>query len=106
MARLVRVVHIDDIDGAEGARPVDFSIDGQAYTIDLTEQNEAELRRLLQPYLDRAEKVGRKRGQRKGAAAQGTSTAKVRAWAVANGYKVSTRGRVPADILAAYEAAH
>ena len=30
----------------------------------------------------------------------------VREWAKQNGYKVSERGRVPASVLEAYEAAH
>ena len=30
----------------------------------------------------------------------------VRQWALANGYEVGTRGRLPAVVLDAYEAAH
>lgn len=107
MARLVRVVHIDDVDGTEGARPVEFSIGGEAYSIDLTAENEAAFRELLQPYIDKAEKVGRRRaGRTSSAAPKGASNPKIREWARANGYKVSDRGRISADVVAAYEAAH
>lgn len=108
MARLVRVIYTDDLDGTEGARPVEFSIGGDAYTIDLSEKNEAEFRALFEPYIVKAEKVGRKRGGRAtaAAAAKGNSNAEIREWARANGYRVSERGRISADILAAYEAAN
>ena len=107
MARLVRVVHIDDFDGTEGASPVEFSIGGDAYSIDLTPENEATFRELLQPYIDKAEMVGRRRAGRTAAAApKGTSNARIREWARSNGYKVSDRGRISAEVVAAYEAAH
>jgi hypothetical protein len=32
--------------------------------------------------------------------------AEIRAWAAENGYEVSARGRVPAEVRAAYEAAN
>ena len=39
-------------------------------------------------------------------ASGGGSSADVRAWARENGFAVSERGRIPAEIWAAYEAAH
>ena len=36
----------------------------------------------------------------------GSSTAEVRRWAQQNGYQVSTRGRIPASVTAAFESAH
>ncbi len=38
--------------------------------------------------------------------APGASTSVVRAWAVANGFAVSDRGRLPAEVRQAYGAAH
>ncbi|MCG6567741.1 Lsr2 family protein [Tessaracoccus sp. ZS01] len=106
MARLVRVVHIDDFDGAEGAKPVEFSIGGDAYTIDLTPENEEALRELLAPYIAKADKVGRRRSSSGRGGAKKVTNSDVRDWARANGYKVSDRGRIAADIVAAYEAAN
>ncbi|GAA4890994.1 Lsr2 family protein [Tessaracoccus lubricantis] len=106
MARLVRVVHIDDFDGSEGAQPVEFSIGGDAYTIDLTRENEEALRELLAPYIAKADKVARRRNTSGRGAARKVSNTDVRDWARANGYKVSDRGRISAEIVAAYEAAN
>lgn len=107
MARIVQVVHTDDLDGTEGAKPVEFSIGGDAYTIDLSAENEAKFRALLEPYIAKAERVGRRRSSTAGrGAAKRTNNTEIRTWARANGYKVSDRGRIAADIVAAYEAAN
>lgn len=105
MARLVRVVHIDDVDGSEGASPVEFSIGSDAYTIDLTEDNEQALREALAPFIEKAEKITRRRGgaNTRTAPKRSNNTA-IREWARENGYDVSSRGRIAADIVEAYEA--
>ena len=46
------------------------------------------------------------RRRARSSAGSGESPAEVRAWAEANGIKVNARGRIPADVLAAYRAAH
>ena len=46
------------------------------------------------------------RSTRRAAGKSTTNTRAVRAWANENGLTVSDRGRIPADIIAAYEAAH
>lgn len=111
MARIVQVVHTDDLDGTEGAKPVEFSIGGDAYTIDLSAENEAKFRALLEPYIAKAERVGRRRSSTSRStagrgAAKRTNNTEIRTWARANGYKVSDRGRIAADIVAAYEGAN
>jgi hypothetical protein len=52
-----------------------------------------------------ARKIGgrRKRGSK---AAGSASTSDIRAWALANGHDVSSRGRVSAEVREAYEKAH
>ncbi|MGV9193606.1 histone-like nucleoid-structuring protein Lsr2 [Microbacterium sp. MC2] len=117
MAR--RIVHqlVDDLDGTvlevgEG-ETVLFSLDGTAYEIDLTDSNAAALREALAPYVAAARAVsarsaapstgGRRRQQKR---AGQRDYAPIRAWAVENGYTVSERGRVPAAVLEAYDAAH
>ena len=45
-----------------------------------------------------------RRGRKSAASANdGTSAKEIRDWARSNGHKVNERGRVPADIVAAYE---
>lgn len=117
MAR--RIVHqlVDDIDGTlldvgEG-ETVLFSLDGTAYEIDLTDENAAALRGALERYTKAARTVSGSRGSSAGSAAgrrrrrSGQQDyGEIRDWAKKNGYQVSDRGRVPASVLHAYEAAH
>ena len=116
MAR--RIVHqlVDDIDGtlleAGEGETVLFSLDGVAYEIDLTDENAAALRGALDRYTNAARAVSSARAT--SAAAAGRKRRRsgqqdysgVREWAKQNGYQVSERGRVPASVLEAYEAAH
>ena len=118
MAR--RIVHqlVDDLDGTvlevgEG-ETVLFSLDGVAYEIDVSDGNAAALRAALTTYIDAARPVSAGRSQRSSAASAAERKRRrtgqqdygpVREWAKANGYKVSERGRVPASVLEAFEAA-
>lgn len=119
MAR--RIVHqlVDDIDGTlldvgEG-ETVLFSLDGVAYEIDLTDENAAALRSALERYTKAARTVSSARAVSRSASSSGGRKRRrsgqqdysgVREWAKQNGYQVSERGRVPASVLEAYEAAH
>ena len=62
---------------------------------------------------ERLEAMGRRRTRRRGAAATGSTgagksdeLAKMRDWGRANGFKVSSRGRVSQELQDAYAAAH
>ncbi|WP_394279357.1 Lsr2 family protein [Microbacterium sp.] len=119
MAR--KIVHqlVDDLDGTvleigEG-ETVLFSLDGTAYEIDLTTDNAAALRDAMSPYIDAARTVSSRtaapRGAGNGAGRKQKRSgqrdyAPIREWAAKNGYTVSERGRVPAAVLEAYDAAH
>lgn len=105
MAQKISIQLIDDIDGTEAAETVNFALDGQAYVIDLSEKNAAALRNALAPYVGHAQRESR-RGTR-GTRGRSSSTASdIRAWAREAGYTVPDRGRVAAEIKAAYDAAH
>ena len=117
MAR--RIVHqlVDDLDGtlldAGEGETVLFSLDGVAYEIDLTNDNAAALRAALERYTDAGRTVSSARatsstpstGRKRRRSGQQDYSG-VREWAKQNGYQVSERGRVPASVLEAYEAAH
>lgn len=109
MAQKVQVILVDDIDGGEADETVTFSLDGVAYEIDLSSENAEKLRNAVAPYVGAARRVGgravRGRGRRAGARG-GTSTSAIREWAKQKGLKVSDRGRIPAEIVEQYEAAH
>jgi len=110
MAQKVKVLLIDDIDGSDADETVSFAVDGVSYEIDLNAANAAELRDALARWIGHARKSGgRRTPARRSAAASSSSggdTGPIREWARANGYKVSDRGRIPADVREAYTAAH
>jgi len=107
MARTVAVVITDDIDGTDGAETVSFGVDGVQYEIDLSEQNRAKFQTAFALYTEHGRRV-RPQYRRPGAASTGARTdrAAVRSWAKENGLQVSERGRISADVMAQYEAAH
>lgn len=107
MAQKVSIVLVDDLDGSEATETVAFSIDGTSYEIDLSAANAAKLRDAFAAYVGHARKVGARRGNgRRSSTAAGPSAKDVRAWARANGTNLPDRGRIPGDVLAAYNAAH
>lgn len=105
MAQKVQILLLDDIDGSEAAETVQFGLDGSHYEIDLNDKNAGKLRDALSGYIGHARKTTTKKG-RATRTELGPSTREVRDWARSNGYEVSDRGRVPAEVKAAYEAAN
>ncbi len=108
MAQKVQVLLVDDIDGTEATETVSFALDGVAYEIDLSTGNAGQLRTELSQYLEHARKSSgaqlRRRRQRNGAGRE--QSAAIREWARTHGHKVNERGRIPANVVAEYEAAH
>jgi Lsr2 len=109
MAQKVQVLLVDDIDGTEAAETVSFSLDGLSYEIDLTVANANRLRENLATWVGHARRSGGRKNSRKattqGGARRGDLGA-VREWARNNGHQVSDRGRISADVLAAYDHAN
>lgn len=102
----------DDLNGKEGASTVLFGLDGKNFTIDLTPENEASLRKALAKFVKAATEVVpepvRAPRTRRTSAPRGrgnTDTAAIRAWAQANGIAVGTRGRIDSEVVEAYHAA-
>lgn len=106
MAQRVNIVLTDDLDGSDAAETVSFALDGNTYEIDLSGANAAKLRDAVRPFVAAARKTGGRAKSAKGRAAASSNATDIRAWAQAQGLAVSARGRVPAEIRAAYEAAH
>jgi len=118
-----RVIHrlIDDLDGQPAYETIIFGLDGAHYEIDLSASNAEQLRRAVAPFVAGATKIGRgplgalrDRAAARGAANTGASTprrtaqdrerlAQIRTWAQANGHQIKDRGRIPADVITAYE---
>ena len=107
MAQQIQTLFIDDIDGGAAAGTVRFALDGTDYEIDLSGQHTDELRETLGKYIEHSRKVGSaaRRALRGRRSASPIDTAKVREWARGNGFDIKDRGRVPADLVAKYQAA-
>ncbi len=118
MARKVQVILSDDLDDSVPAdETVTFALDGTTYEIDLSEKNAAEMRDAFGKYVSAARKVsGRSSGRASGAGRSRATggggrmdreqAGAIRDWARKNGHAVSDRGRIPASVVEAYEAAH
>ncbi|GAB3273046.1 histone-like nucleoid-structuring protein Lsr2 [Kineosporia babensis] len=110
MAQKVQVILVDDLDGGEAEESVSFSLDGVNYEIDLSAANAEALREAITPWVEHARKISGRaaRGTRgpRGRSAAKADLGDVRSWARENGYQVSDRGRVSAEVMAAYEGAH
>lgn len=110
MAQKVKILLIDDLDGSDADETISFAVDGVSYEIDLNNEHASELREAFSRWIGHARRAGGRRstGRRGGAGSSARSgdTGAIREWARENGYKVSDRGRVSAEIREAYAAAH
>ncbi len=109
MAQKVQIILEDDLDGSAATETVTFGLDGTSYEIDLNAEHASELREALAAYVGHGRKLGGGRRGRKAAApapTAGASAAEVRAWAKSNGFTVPDRGRIPAEVRSAFDAAN
>ena len=112
MAQKHIVQLIDDLDGGPADETVNFALDGSNYEIDLSEKNAARLREAFAEFAASGRRVNRGSRARSGAAPRRArngrgdreQTAAIREWARKNGYKVGEKGRIPGDVLQAYNA--
>lgn len=110
MARKVVVSLIDDFDGKPADETVQFGLNGVRYEIDLSAKHAMKMRQDLQPWVDAGRRIGGSR-RRRGVGTGGESidrkqSADIREWARKAGYEVARRGRIPADVIDAFRAAH
>ncbi len=107
MAQTVIVQLTDDLDGSEADETVRFGFRNVAYEVDLNAKHASDLEKAISKYLDAARKIGRTpRATTKRSSSAKSDAGSIREWAKANGFVVSDRGRVSAEIREAYEAAH
>ena len=109
MAQKIQTLFIDDIDGSEAEGTVRFALDGAEYEIDLNAKHAEALRKSMAKYIDAARRSSgaARRPARSGrrASASGVNTTEGREWAMAQGYEVKDRGRVPAELVVKFRAA-
>lgn len=122
MAQKTVVSLIDDMDGqSEADETVEYALDGVTYEIDLAKDNAEALREVFAPYIAAARRTGGR--ARSGTGNRGRSSASngavataagrgreamkaIRDWAKSSGWEVSDRGRLPSNVVEAYDAAH
>lgn len=107
MAKTTEIRLTDDLDGSEAVEELTFALRGTTYEIDLNAKNVAALEKALDTFIN----AGRKPSiiNRNGRALNRNRSTKedvgaLRAWARDNGFEVSDRGRLPAEIRDAYNA--
>lgn len=119
----------------EDSKPVEFSFDGRVYFIDLSDVQTKEVQEFLQPYMDAAHRnlkiashyklrkpatpaiPAEPTGDRVNSAPPGDgpyqnalrdrkARAVIKKWANKNGWELGARGRVPVDVILAYQDKH
>lgn len=109
MAQVTEVRLIDDLDEGPADETVNFAIDGKTYEIDLSEKHAEKLREGLKLFIEASRRGGRAAvptGPKRAVAGRTDDRERnqgIRAWAIRNGYTVSDRGRLPADLIEQYE---
>ena len=109
MAKKTVVLLEDDIDGSEATETLSFALDGSDYELDLNEGHAKELREALARFTNAGRKVSGARGRpasRTKSSQDGPDARAVRMWAAENGIPVNARGRIQAEVVQKYEAAH
>jgi hypothetical protein len=111
MAQKTIVQLIDDLDQGEADETVSFALDGASYEIDLSAANAAKMRDALAPYVANGRRANRggsrpvgsgRRSSGRGARSDREQLQAIREWGRKNGWTVNARGRIPADLLEAY----
>lgn len=111
MATVTIQTLVDDIDGSEAAETIWLALDGASYEIDLSAENAAKLRDNLAKFIDAAAPVKPQPMKKFTKQVITTPSSKeqasaVRAWATQNGFTISERGRIPKNVLDAFNEAH
>jgi Lsr2 len=98
---------IDDLDGSEADVTIRFGYEGQDYEIDLNSVHAAEMRDKIGSYAAHARTIRARRPGRTPTrtAASRQYSAQMRAWATEHGFSIKERGRVPVEVVQAYEEA-
>lgn len=113
MASRTTVTLVDDLDGTSADETVPFGLDGAEYEIDLSSGHAEELRAALEQYVAAGRRTSGRRSStasaptRSSTPTNGSSRARnqeIRAWANGHGVALGDRGRIPNNVVAAFEA--
>lgn len=106
MATRMTILHEDDLEGGQAQETLRFSLSGTEYEIDLNAHNAAAFRQQLAMFTAHARKASNGPSARPARTSSSRQRGgAIRAWAKEQGITVSDRGRIPASVIAGYEAA-
>ncbi len=107
MARREVTQYFDDLDNTpiseDQVHVIRFSVDGNDYLLDLSEKNAREFRDVLAPFIKVARPAPNGNGRGGGARVH---PREIRRWAQNQGLAIAHRGKIPHEIIAAYNEAH
>lgn len=101
-----KTIRIDDLDGTEAEVTIAFVIQGNRYTIDLSNKNAKKFWEALNPFIKAAKNLdGDKETAIEAEVAAVEQRASIREWARKQGLGVSDRGRIPQSVQDAFKEA-
>ncbi len=109
MAR--KTIYLDDMESGEveaDAGTITFALENVTYELDLSTKNATKLRNQLAPWISAARKpAGRPHPVAKkasgGSGYNSEQQKAIREWAGRNGFTVSAKGRIPGEVIHAFE---
>lgn len=98
-----KTVLIDDMDGGEATTTIAFVINGDSFSLDLSQENADKFHETLAPFIAAAKKGAETRAKLVDREAAGVEQrTAIREWARKKGLDISDRGRIPQDIIDAF----
>jgi hypothetical protein len=110
MAQKVEVLLLCDLDdgNVDAEETLQFSLGNTSYEVDVCAKHAQQIREGLEPFIEHGRKVsgGGNSRRRQRTAGSRQETTDIRSWAKDQGIHVNERGRIPANVVKQYEAAH
>ena len=102
-----KTVLVDDMDGGDADLTIAFTINGEGYSMDLSEKNADNFYAALEPWLAIATRSrSAKEATMQGHLAGVEQRAAIREWAAKVGMEISPRGRIPQEVTEEYNKTH
>lgn len=99
-----KTVLIDDLDGGTADVTIVLAINGDSYSLDLSHKNADKFHKAIEPFIHAAKEARQARNHQVDEVAEAVNRrAAIRSWAERKGYEISARGKIPQDILDAYQ---
>lgn len=103
-----KTIYESDLSGKGDAKETHFGFGNSWFEIDLTLDEQTELKALLEPYFEAGRRVLSAQTARRRQVPETTTDEReaIRAWAQSNGFDFALRGRIPKRIMSAYDKTH